>query len=104
MPVTITHGGVQRIFAGVGFGRGMARYERAQGYIPSAIPTAVGARYFLGAERSDFDEDDVQLPIAMGNKWDGGRPVYRERVYAAMKKHPLVKQKEADEVKPRKVA
>ncbi len=86
------------------FGSGVPGYARQAGYTPSAIPTAVGARYFLDEGRSDFNDDDVQLPIAMGNKWDGGRPAYRERVHAAMEKHPLVKQKEVDELKPRKVA
>ncbi len=40
----------------------------------------------------------------MGNKWDGGKRAYQERVYAAMKAHPDVKQKEVDMVKPRQVA
>lgn len=94
----------RRIFQGRAFGAGVPGYARHQGYTPSEIPTAVGARYFLDEDRSDFNDDDVQVPIAMGNKWDGGRPAYQERVYAAMKNHPLVKQKEVDEVKPRKVA
>ncbi len=87
------------------FGAGVPGYARSSGYTPSAIPTAVGARYFLNDERSEFDErSDQAIPIAKGNKWDGGRPAYQERVYAAMKKHPLVKQEEVDMVKPRKVA
>ncbi len=104
MPTTIIHAGVQRVFAGVGFGRGMARYERASGYIPSSIPTAVGARYFF--PDPEYDGNDA-VPAAMGNKWDGGRPVYQERVYAAAKKFGKeqgFKPKQIDELKPRLVA
>ncbi len=104
MVTTITYGGVQRIFAGVGFGRGMARYERSSGYTPSSIPTAVGARMFF--PDPEYDGDDAIL-AAMGNKWDGGRPAYQERVYAAAKKFGKeqgLKSKDIDELKPRVVA
>ena len=86
-------------------GVGIQGYSGAQGYTPSDIPTKVGARYFLSEARSDFDDDtDQPIPIAKGNKWDGGKAVYQQRVYNAMKAHPDVKQKELDMVKPRVVA
>ncbi len=86
-------------------GVGIAGYAGAQGYTPYDVPTKVGARYFLSEDRSDFDPDTDQMkPIAKGNKWDGGKAVYRERVYKAFKEHPDIKQKEVDMVKPRVVA
>lgn len=67
-------------------GSGIARYSQARGYQGGYdTPTKVGARYF--APEPKFDErTDQPMPIAMGNKWDGGTPAYRERVYAAAKK------------------
>ena len=86
-------------------GVGIQGYAGAQGYTPYDVPTKVGARYFLNDDRSDFDDvTDQAKPIAMGNKWDGGKPAYQQRVYNAMKEHPDVKQKELDMVKPRVVA
>ncbi len=100
--LTIREHGETRIFVDQGtIGRGLAGYRRLQGYQPSLIPTKVGARYFLGDDRSKFDDvTDQALPIAMGNKWDGGKEAYQLRVYNAMKAHPDVKNKESDLLKP----
>ncbi len=67
-------------------GSGIARWSSARGYQGGYdTPTKVGARYF--SPEGKFDETtDQQIPMAMGNKWDGGGPAYRERVYAAAKK------------------
>lgn len=87
-------------------GVGIPGYTGAQGYTPSEIPTAVGARYFLPSPDYD-DETDQAKPDAQGNKWDGGIPVYQQRVYAAAKKYGEergLSTSEIDAIKPRKVA
>ncbi len=104
MPILAIDGGRALTDRGM-IGWGLAGYTRGTGYTPYPVPTKVGARYFLDDARSDFDPDtDQAKPIAMGNKWDGGKPAYQLRVYNAMKAHPDVKQKEVDMVKPRRVA
>ncbi len=77
-----------RAFQDRGFlGVGVPSYSRRQGYTPYEIPTAVGARYFGPEKQAEFDDEtDKALPIAQGNKWDGGRPEYQRRVLAAAKK------------------
>ena len=83
--VHLVHDQVQRVFVGRAFGRGMASYERRTGYTPYAKPTKVGARYFF--PEPDYDEStDQPIPAAQGNKWDGGKPEYQRRVYAAAQK------------------
>ena len=88
------------------FGAGIAGYAGAQGYQPSAVPTKVGARYFF--PDPEFDKaTDQPVPAAMGNKWDGGKAVYRERVYSAAKKVGKaqgLKTNEIEALKPRVVA
>ncbi len=88
------------------YGMGIPGYTGAQGYQPSEIPTAVGARMFL--PDPDFDETtDKPKPDAQGNKWDGGTPVYQQRVYAAAKSLPgtrKLKSSQIDDLKPRQVA
>ena len=90
-------------------GVGIQGYSGAQGYTPYDVPTKVGARYFAPADYSKYDDDtDQMIPIAMGNKWDGGKAVYQERVYKAAKK--LGKDgtgwssKQIEDLKPRQVA
>ncbi len=87
-------------------GVGVPSYTGAQGYQPSEIPTAVGARMFF--PEPEYDENtDQPKPSAQGNKWDGGKPVYRERVYAAAKKigrDQGLKPSQIEELKPRVVA
>ena len=88
-------------------GMGIPGYSGAQGYTPHDVPTAVGARYFNNPDQGAYDDEtDQQEPIAQGNKWDGGKPVYQQRVYAAKKKigAPEFKQKDLDAAKPRVVA
>ncbi len=88
-------------------GVGIPGYSGAQGYTPYDVPTKVAARYFVGEDFSDYDDQDVQKPIAQGNKWDGGKEVYRQRVYAAAKKGGKdlgFSNKDIDELKPRVVA
>lgn len=102
-------GGVDRVFVDRGgplFGAGMPRYARAQGYTPYSEPTKVGARYFiLGGE---YDEEtDQPIPDATGNKWDGGKPAYQQRVYNAAKKVGKdrgLSTKQIDALKPKVVA
>lgn len=99
--------GRNRAFSDRGIlGAGVPGYSRAQGYQPSDVPTAVGARMFF--PEPDYDEStDQAVPAAMGNKWDGGRPVYQERVYQAAKKigkDQGLSKKDIDGLKPRKVA
>ena len=96
-----------RAFTDRGFiGAGIPGYTRGTGYTPYEVPTAVGARMFF--PEPDFDErTDQPLPAAMGNKWDGDRPAYQERVYEAAKKvgkEQGFDQKQIDSLKPRKVA
>lgn len=105
----LTHAGVQRVFVGRGFGRGMAAYERMAGYHPSSKPTKVGARYFIGGDgpNAEYDDDDNLVIDAMGNKWDGGKAAYQQRVYNAAKKvgkERGLKTRQIDELKPRTVA
>ncbi len=106
----IEHGGVQRVFVGRAFGRGMATYERLPGYSPSAVPTKAGARWFP-PEPDHHPVTDQEVPLAMGNKWDGGKLAYQERLYAAAKKLSKtgrgqvgLTKKDVDELKPRVVA
>lgn len=63
-------------------GAGVPGYARAQGYMPSMVPTAVGARYFFPDPEYDEDTDQAK-PAAVGNKWDGGKPAYQMRVHKA---------------------
>lgn len=101
MPV-LAFGG--RAYQGSLFGSGIPGYARSSGYTPSDIPTAVGARMFF--PDPEYDGDDA-IPAAMGNKWDGGRPAYQERVYAAAKKigkDQGLKPAQIDELEPRQVA
>ena len=88
------------------FGFGIPRYTRATGYTASDVPTKVGARYFIAG--GDYDPDtDVPVPDAMGNKWDGGKPAYQQRVYNAAKKVGKARglsTSQIDELKPRVVA
>lgn len=98
-----------RLFTDRGIlGVGIPNYTRAQGYTPFEIPTAVGARMFNSPDFSDFDDEtDQPIPIAKGNKWDGGRPAYQQRVYNAKKKlgkQGGYKQSDLDASKPRQVA
>ena len=90
------------------YGMGIAGYTGAQGYTPYERPTAVGARYFVAEEFSEYDKQtDKQIPIAQGNKWDGGRPAYRQRVYAAAKKggkHLGFSKEDVEGLKPKKGA
>lgn len=99
-------GDTTRVFVGRGFGRGMASYERSPGYTASMVPTKVGARYFFPDPEYDATTDEA-VPAAMGNKWDGGKAVYRERVYAAAKKvgkEQGLKPAQIAELKPKVVA
>ena len=52
----------------------------------------------------DYDDrTDQPLPVAQGNKWDGGRPAYRTRVWEAAKKvgkDQGFSTKEIDSLKP----
>lgn len=64
-------------------GSGIPGYARHQGYTASRIPTAVGARYFAGLYDSTGDHE---VPIAKGNKWDGGKLAYQQKVYNAAKR------------------
>ncbi len=83
----------------------MANYERLPGYHPSEVPTKVGARHFF--PEPDYDAQDQQVPAATGNKWDGGKAAYQERVYAAAKKigkNQGLKEKQIEAYKPRRVA
>ncbi len=103
MPI-LAFSGQQRAYQGALFGAGVPGYARHSGYTPSSIPTAVGARMFF--PDPEYDGDDA-VPAAMGNKWDGGRPAYRERVYAAAKKFGKdqgLSNKDIGELKPRVVA
>ncbi len=87
-------------------GVGIQGYAGAQGYTPYDVPTKVGARYFF--PEPDYDEaTDQPVPAAQGNKWDGGKAVYRERVYAAattVGKDQGLKPKDIEALKPRVVA
>ncbi len=87
-------------------GVGIPKYTRAQGYVSSSVPTPVGARYFVAGGEYDPDTD-VAMPDATGNKWDGGKPAYQQRVYNAAKKvgkNRGLTKKQIDELKPRVVA
>ena len=87
-------------------GVGVPGYSGAQGYTPYDAPTKVGARYFF--PEAPYDEaTDQQIPSAKGNKWDGGKAVYQERVYSAAKKvgkEQGLKPSQIDDLKPRVVA
>ena len=88
-------------------GSGIPRYAQARGFMGGYdTPTKVGARYF--APQPKYDEGtDQPIPIATGNKWDGGGEVYRQRVYAAAKKDRKelgFSREDIDDLKPRKVA
>ncbi len=87
-------------------GVGIPGYANAQGYTPYDKPTKVGARYFF--PEPDYDEQtDQQIPAAKGNKWDGGKAVYRQRVYAAAKKvgkHQGLSNAQIQDLKPRTIA
>ena len=103
--LTLRHAGETRVFVDRGaVGRGLAGYRRLAGYQPSLVPTKVGARHFF--PESDYDAEDVEVPVAVGNKWDGGKRAYQERVYEAAKKigkaHGL-KTKQIDNYEPPKV-
>lgn len=104
--VFLVQEGVQRVFSGHAFGRGMATYERAAGYFPSEVPVKVGARHFF--PDPEYDETtDQPKPVAMGHKWNGGKAAYQERVYKAAQKvgrEQGLKGKEIDNYKPRRVA
>ncbi len=98
--------GVQRVFSGHAFGRGMASYERAAGYFPSEVPVKVGARHFFPDPEYDETTDQAK-PAAMGNKWDGGKAAYQQRVYNAAKRAGRkqgLSHDEIDNYKPRQVA
>ncbi len=87
-------------------GMGVPGYSGAQGYQPSDVPTAVGARMFFPEPEYDPGTDQA-LPAAQGNKWDGGRPAYQTRVYAAAKKvgkDQGLKGAQIDDLKPKQVA
>lgn len=106
MGILVFEGG-ERAFTDRGIlGAGVPGYARASGYTPYEVPTAVGARYFF--PEPDYDDlTDAQIPAAMGNKWDGGREAYRERVYKAAKKvgkDQGLKPKDIEDLKPRVVA
>ncbi len=88
-------------------GTGIARYSQARGFQGGYdTPTKVGARYF--PPQPEFnDVTDQPLPIATGNKWDGGGEAYRERVYNAAKKDRKklgFTRSDISDLKPRKVA
>ncbi len=88
------------------YGAGVPGYTGAQGYTPYEVPTAVGARYFFPDPPYDENTDQA-IPAAKGNKWDGGRAVYQERVYQAAKKvgkDQGLKPSSIEELKPRQVA
>lgn len=99
--------GSNRAFTDRGLlGAGVPSYSRAVGYTPSEVPTAVGARMFF-PEPEYSTQMDQPLPAAMGNKWDGGRPVYQQRVYNAAKKvgkDQGLSNTDIQDLKPRKVA
>jgi len=103
----LVFGSGERAFTDRGIlGAGVPGYARARGYTPSQVPTKVGARHFFPDPKFD-DETDHPIPAAMGNKWDGGKAVYQERVYAAAKKFGRdqgLKKEQVDAYKPRKVA
>ena len=84
--LTTRHAGQTRVFVDRGIiGRGLAGYRRLQGYQPSLVPTKVGARHFF--PEPDYDKStDEMVPVAMGNKWDGGKEAYQLRVWEAAKK------------------
>jgi len=82
-------------------GAGVPGYARARGYTPSSVPTKVGARHFF--PEPNYDDEDHQVPAAMGNKWDGGKEVYQMRVWKAAQKFGKkqgLKTKEIDNYKP----
>ena len=99
--------GTNRAFTDRGLlGAGVPSYSRAVGYTPSEVPTAVGARMFFPEPEYDTNLDQP-IPAAMGNKWDGGRPVYQQRVYNAAKKEGKeqgLNETQIDGLKPRQVA
>ncbi len=87
-------------------GVGVPGYSGAQGYQPSDVPTKVGARYFFPDPEYDKDTDQPK-PAAMGNRWDGGKWIYQERVYAAAQKFGReqgLRRQDIRDLKPRKVA
>lgn len=87
-------------------GVGVPGYSGARGYSPSPYPTKVGARYFFPDPNYD-ETTDQPIPAAQGNKWDGGKAVYQERVYAAAKKigkDQGLSPKQIEFLKPRQVA
>ncbi len=87
-------------------GVGIQGYAGAQGYQPYDVPTKVGARHFFPEPKYD-ESTDQPIAAAMGNKWDGGKAIYQERVYAAAKRigrSQGLKSEEIDNYKPRKVA
>ncbi len=88
-------------------GTGIARYSQARGFQGGYdTPTKVGARYF--SPEGKFDETtDQQLPMATGNKWDGGGEAYRVKVYNAAKKDRKelgFSRSDIEDLKPRQVA
>lgn len=99
------HPGFQDSVPGVS-GSGVARYMQRPGYRGYDTPTKVGARYFF--PDPDYDDmTDQPIPAAVGDKWDGGGDVYRERVYKAAKdvgRKQGLSRKDVRELKPRKVA
>lgn len=89
---------------GVG-GWGLPSYQRMQGYGGFDVPTPIAARWF--PPEPDYDDNDVAEPLAVGSAMTGGREIYREAVYQAVKKEGKqhgMKQSHIDSIKPRKVA
>lgn len=99
------HAGFQDSTPGI-HGSGIAGYTGRTGYQGYDVPTKVGARYFFPDPEHD-DVTDQPIPVAVGNKWDGGAPVYQERVYKAAKKvgkEQGLKPSQIEALKPREVA
>ena len=90
-------------------GSGAPRWYSKRGAFASyggfTEPTVVGARYF--PPEPERDEDDNEIPLAIGSMYEGGRPAYRMKVHAAAKKDPGkygFSKKDVDDLKPKVVA
>ncbi len=86
-------------------GAGIPRYSNAK-FTGYDLPTKVGARYF--PPEPDYDPNtDQPVPMAMGNRYDGGQAAYQERVYDAAEKDGKklgLSRSDIRALKPRKVA
>lgn len=96
------------VFQGADQGRGIPRYASQPGFpTGSEKPIPVGARYFGPKDERDYDENDEEVPIAVGSKYDGGPVAYQTKVYNAAKKDRVklgFSRPDVEDLKPRKVA